>query len=123
MLFTAKKVEYHFTNRLPETATVKQKSEYVLECSLSDEKPGVVWRNNGVVIEVGCKRHLPFFQPFLQCVGRLTHVIAIGQYASKSGGNMVYFYVVKLAVSSLALAETIAICQYLLRLPMEGWPG
>jgi len=45
-------VEYHFTNRLPETATAKQKSELILECSLSEEKPGVIWKNNGIVIEV-----------------------------------------------------------------------
>jgi len=45
-------MEYRFTSRLPETVTAKQKSELVLECSLSDEKPGVVWSNNGVVIEV-----------------------------------------------------------------------
>jgi len=48
----AKKVEYQFTRRLPETATAKEKSELILECSLSDEKPGVTWTNNGVVIEV-----------------------------------------------------------------------
>jgi len=52
MLRAAKKVEYQFTKRLPETATAKQKSELILECSLSDEKPGVIWRNNDVVIEV-----------------------------------------------------------------------
>lgn len=52
MWWAAKKVEYQFTRRLAETATVRQKSEMVLECSLSDEKPGVVWRINGDVIEV-----------------------------------------------------------------------
>jgi len=52
ILCAARKVEYQFTKRLPETATAKQKSELILECSLSDEKPGVIWRNNGVVIEV-----------------------------------------------------------------------
>jgi len=52
ILCVARKVEYQFNKRLPETATAKQKSELILECSLSDEKPGVTWRNNGVVIEV-----------------------------------------------------------------------
>jgi len=45
-------VEYQFIKKLPDTATAKQKSELILECSLSDEKPSVVWRINGAVIEV-----------------------------------------------------------------------
>ena len=45
-------MEYQFTMRLSETASARQKSELILECSLSDEKPGVVWRINGAVIEV-----------------------------------------------------------------------
>ena len=63
MLYAAKKVEYHFTKRLPETATAKQKSELILECSLSEDKPSVVWRNNGVVIEVRTQ-YCSFFSAF-----------------------------------------------------------
>jgi len=62
-MYAAKKVEYQFTKRLPETATTKEKNEFILECSLSDEKPGVVWRNNGVVIEVQTI-FIPLLQPF-----------------------------------------------------------
>ena len=63
MLYAAKKVEYNFTKRLPETATAKQKSELILECSLSEDKPSVVWRNNGVVIEVRTQ-YCSFFSAF-----------------------------------------------------------
>jgi len=45
-------VEYQFVKRLSDTAAARQKSELILECSLSDEKPGVVWRINDDVIEV-----------------------------------------------------------------------
>jgi len=48
----AKKVEYHFTKKLPEATTARQKSELILECSLSEEKPGVIWRINDAIIEV-----------------------------------------------------------------------
>jgi len=46
-----KKLEYHFTQKLPKTLPVKRKKDLQLECMLSDPRGEVTWYKNGEKLE------------------------------------------------------------------------
>ena len=55
----ARPKEYRFVQKLPETHTVRQKKDTVLECMLNESAPYVKWTKNGEQIEVRKSRCQP----------------------------------------------------------------